>query len=262
MNNIRPFLLISLLVAACAAEADEGSFTVVPAVDLAFKNSRYSFPAIDVDIKFKASYTTLVPSLTIGYGSFYGVANYDFTVAESVKIVTGSASDPSFNTIDYSRKDASLTLGYRLHPSVSLFAGYTQGKGTVLISGYDPSGPFGATRIYNANGFYAGVGLGYAITEKGSVSLSAAYGSLNGLLSGANWSSNFEIDSKAPGYSVNLAWNHAATATTSYRVGIKYTAYTFEGKEFRENGIVTPIPRAFDYYERITTFYIGIVESF
>ena len=262
MNNVRSILLIGLLVTACAAEADEGSFTVVPAIDLAFKNSRFSFPTNGPDMVFKASYTTLVPSLTIGYGSFYGVANYDFTVTESEEFVTGSASNPSFNTIDYSRKDASLTLGYRLHPSVSLFAGYTQGRGTMLVFGYDPSGPFGATRIYNANGFYAGVGLGYAITEKGSVSLSAAYGSLNGLLSGANESSSAEIESKAPGYSVNLAWNHAATATTSYRVGIKYTAYTFEGKELRENGIVTPIPRAFDYYDRITTFYIGIVESF
>ena len=116
--------------------------------------------------------------------------------------------------------------------------------------------------VSNENGFYAGVGLGYAITEKGSVSLSAAYGSLNGLLSSANESGSSEIESKAPGYSVNLVWNHAATATTSYRVGIKYTAYTYEGKELRENGVVTPIPRAFDYYDRVTTFYIGIVESF
>ena len=263
MKHFRRILLVGASFMSCTVAAEEWSLTVVPAVDLAFKNNRYSVPAVDVDLKFKASFTTLVPSLTFAYGPIYASVNYDFTITDSEKYITGTAANPGFNTLLYSRKDATITLGYRLHPAVNIFGGYTQGKGTLLLSSIDNVGAsFATTRVFNENGFYVGTSYNHAFSERGALNLSAAYGYLDGLLTAASDTNNDEIVSKAPGYSLNLAWIQAATKTLSYRIGVKYTSYTFEGEEYRNNGVVVPLPREFNYYEKITTFYIGVVDYF
>lgn len=254
------FCCIFGLPGMAAAQTD--SFTIVPAIDLAFKNNRYSFPSNGPDFVLKSAFTTLVPSVTFAYGSFYTSVNYDFTIADTEKYFSGTNVDPEFTIIRYGRKDSSITLGYRLFPAVNIFTGYTQGKGTMLISSSDSISPSYATRIYNENGFYVGVSYNHAFTDRGSLNLSAAYGSLDGQLTGANESNVEDIVSKAPGYSINLAWNQAVSKTLSYRIGIKYTSYTFEGKELISNGVAVPIPRDFNYYERISTFYIGMVDYF
>lgn len=255
------FCCVSGLPGMAAAQTD--SFTVVPAIDLAFKTNRYSFPTNGPDFVLKSSFTTLVPSVTFAYGSIYTSVNYDFTIADTEKYFIGTNADPEFTIVRYGRKDTSITLGYRLYPAVNIFTGYTLGKGTMLISSTDSTGTSSySSRIYNENGFYVGTSYNHAFSDRGSLNISAAYGSLDGLLSGANDSGVEEIVSKAPGYSINLAWNHAVSKTLSYRIGAKYTAYTFEGKELISNGVVVPIPRDFNYYERITTFYIGVVDYF
>lgn len=254
------FCWVSILSGIAAAQTD--SLTVVPAIDLAFKNNRYSFPSNGPDFVFKSSFITLVPSVTVAYGSIYTTLNYDFTIADSERYITGSNANPHFNIARYGRKDASVTLGYRLYPAVSIFTGYTQGKGTLLVSGTDSTEAFYVTRIYDEKGFYVGASYSHAFSERGALNLSAAYGSLDGLLSGANDSSTDKIVSKAPGYSINLAWNQAVSKTLSYRIGVKYTTYTFEGKEYFVNGAAEPLPRDFNYYEKITAFYIGVMDYF
>jgi hypothetical protein len=263
MKYYRIIFFVWLSVLSCTAGAAKKGLTVVPAIDLGFKNNSYTVPAVDVDLKFKSSFNTLVPSLTLAYGPMYASMNYDFTVTDSEKYITGTAANSGFSSIGYSRKDASLTLGYRPHPAVNIFGGYTQGKGTMLYTGFDNTGtPSAATRIFNEDGFYVGAGFSHAFSDKGVLSLSAAYGSLNGLLAAATETDSSEIDSKAPGYSLNLGWVQATTSSLSYRVGVKYTTYEFEGRELRNNGVVTPMPRPFDYYEKIMTYYIGVVDYF
>jgi len=262
MNKLKLLPFFGALAIACPAQADDRSWTVVPAIDVAFKNNSYSFPT-QIDVRLKSSFTTLVPSLTLAYGRFYGSVNYDFTIADSEKYLTGTAADPEFTAVNYNRRDASATLGYRVFAGLNLFAGYTLGKGTLLLSGNDGAGAaYATTRVYNEKGFFAGASYSHSFSEKGALNASAAYGSLDGLLTASSEADSIEILSKAPGYSLNLAWIQAASKTLSYRIGVKYTSYTFNGKEYRENGVVTPMPRTSDYYERITTFYIGVVDYF
>ena len=262
MKHIRAVLLTGMLAVVCPATADESALTVVPAIDLAFKNNSYSIPT-QIDLKLKASFTTLVPSLTVAYGRMYGSVNYDFTVADSEKYAYGNAAEPGFATIRHSRRDASAVFGYRLISSLNLFAGYTLGKGTSLLSAQDGAGATSAlTGVYNEKGFFAGASYSHSFLEKSAIHASAAYGSLDGLLTINTETNSSEITSRAPGYSLNLSWSHAASNTLSYRAGIKYASYSFEAKEYRENGVVTTPPRVSDYYERITTYYIGVVNYF
>lgn len=263
MNYFRIILLCCLSGFSGMVTAQTDSFTVVPAIDLAFKTNRYSFPSTGPDFVFKSSFTTLVPSVTFAYGSIYTSVNYDFTIADTERFLTGTNADPEFTIVNYGRRDAAVTLGYRLLPTVNIFTGYTQGKGTMLISSTVGTGTSSyATRIYNESGFYVGASYNYAFSDRGALNLSAAYGFLDGRLTGKDDRNVEDIVSKAPGYSINLAWNQAVSKTLSYRIGIKYTSYTFEGKEFISNGVVVPIPRDFNYYEQITAFYIGVTDYF
>lgn len=262
MKLYRIIFLMWVAAVSTTVAAEERSLTIVPALDLAFKNNRYSLPSNGPDFVFKSAFTTLVPSVTFAYGAFYTSVNYDFTIADTKRFIVGSNSSPDLSIVEYGRRDATITLGYRLFPTVNIFTGYTEGKGTMLISSSDSISPSYATRIYNENGFYVGASYNHAFTDRGSLNFSAAYGSLDGILTLANEIGVEDIISKAPGYSINLAWNQAVSKTLSYRIGVKYTSYTFEGKEFISNGVAVPIPRDFNYYERISTFYIGVVDYF
>jgi hypothetical protein len=276
-------LVAGSLLASVAASAAE-QLTVAPGIDLSFKSSSFDFQigGGSNGIRLKPNYTTLTPSLAMNYGRFYGVAAYEFTVNDwnSEGLEVNSPTDSTLTQETFERNETSLTLGYRvfegsrLFGPVSIFGGYLRGtSGWHSLAFNDNAGVVSIEAIsvdFKENGFFLGANYSHSIGNKGTLSVSAAYGALDGLFqdvetSGGGNSIYQDLFSKSTGLSAGVAWNGTIAGNMNYRVGMKYINYSFDVDKFEDkiDGSVITIPSGqIKIKESIYSFYFGVVNYF
>jgi hypothetical protein len=242
-----------------ARAEDEGGIAVVAGLDFGFKAFKLLVPDGN---SFNASYVDINPTLALGYGRFYANFSYDKTIDANSRITSDGNTAPtaSADQLDFSRSDTTVTLGFRLTPSLNAFAGYTKGKNRFLETRVDVDPVNGSTLAisdirYNSDGPFIGTSYTRSYGEKGSLSLSLAYGWLQGELrikeyGGGNPPSSGAITGDTQGVSVGATWTGPLTGNLSYRYGLKWTQYKLTGGG------------DFDLTERYTTLFFGISNYF
>jgi hypothetical protein len=276
-------LAAGLFLTSVAASAAE-QLTVAPAIDLSFKSSNFDFQigGGSNGINLKPSYTTLTPSLAMSYRRFYGVAAYELTVNDwnSDGLEVNGPTDSTFTQETFERNESSLTLGYRvfegsrLFGSVSVFGGYLRGtSGWHSLAFNDNVGTVSIETIsvdFKERGFFLGANYSHSFGSKGMLSISAAYGSLDGLLqdvetTGGGNSIYQDLFSKSTGLSAGVAWSGTISGNMNYRVGMKYVNYSFDVDKMEDKiaGTVSTVPSGqIVIKESIYSFYFGVINYF
>lgn len=256
-------LAVGALAASATASAEDWNLTVAPSLDFAFKRSTYEFAgAASGTFSAEPSYTSLVPSIAIGYGPVYGVISYDTQLG---LYQTSEGGGSSFLTNTYERSEASMTLGYRVWRTVNVFVGYVSGNSTQTQIEYSgaPLTPDPFTYEFHEEGGYIGASYGHQFGDKGTLSVSAAYGQMDGRLDafGTGLPGTFD-SSNTPGYSLSLGWSGPLSGSLVYRVGLKYTQYNFDINSVRLGPLVIPLTNPIEIKEEIMAFTMGITNYF
>jgi hypothetical protein len=234
-------LVTSILSSGVVVAADNSGLTVVPTLDFGFKQSSMNFSANGSSYisAYKPSYVTLIPSLTMAYGQFYGAVSYDTPLTEyhtSSSTAGPSASTPTgiaYSDNIYSRQETTFTLGYRVLPALNVFAGHIKGVTRMRNIDYQYSGgnlyPYPGDDTFNTQGYFAGVSTSHNFAEKGTLALSFAYASMDGILESKYANVTGSVKSQdASGYSTSLSWTGPLGDSFFYRVGFRYAIYTYK----------------------------------
>jgi len=255
-------LLLGGLIMSAPAWAEDWSLTVAPSVDIAFKRSSYKFSGAAAGaISTDPSYTSLAPSIAIGYGPIYWVMSYD---TQTGLYQTSDGGSGGFQTNTYDRSEASMTVGYRVLRNLNVFLGYVSGNSTqteVMYTGVlltpDPT-----TYKFHEQGAYLGGSYSMQFGDRGALLVSAAYGKMNGRLDLFSTGLPALFDSSAPGYSVGLSWSGPLTGSMVYRAGFKYTQYNFNIETAQIGPVIIPLTNPIDIKEEIMAFTIGVANYF
>lgn len=258
----RMILAVAMMAASAMVSAADWNLTVAPSLDFAFKRSTYEFTGAAAGaFSAEPAYTSLVPSVAIGYGPIYGVLSYD-TQLGLYQSTEGGGSTFQSNT--YERSESTLTLGYRIWRTMNVFVGYVSGNSsqTEIIYSGAPLTPDPFTYKFHEEGAYLGVSYGHKVGDKGSLSVSAAYGQMDGRLEAYGTNNPALFDSSAPGYSISMGWSGPLSGSMVYRVGLKYTQYNFDIKTARIGPVIIPLSNPIDIKEEIIAFTIGVSNYF
>jgi len=279
-SNVRRLLATSLLLISGVVSAAE--LTVAPAVDLAYKTSDFTIESGGGGGRdlIQPSYITLTTSLALSSGRFYGVAAYEATVnpwnsarLEIIGPVVASTNDT------FERNEASVTLGYRVFDgsgkigAVNVFGGYLRGvSGWHSLSFIDNGLNLRINDLnadFQENGYFLGVNYSHSFGNKGVLSVSGAYGLLDGVLkiveADGNSATNQDFFSESTGLSFGVGWSGNISGNMNYRVGLKYINYNFDVSriENKLTGTVTNVPSGLLYIdESIYSFYFGVINYF
>lgn len=253
------FLLIPLLSLTAPAQAADSEVTVVGALDFAFKDLTLESPGGGGT--FNTTLTTINPGVAIAYGRVYANINFDKSI-DSAATTQVENNLPAMLTM--SRSDTVLSLGYRVLDSVSLYAGWLSGEIGAYLAGERQTGGPGTYAFYTQEisytekGPFAGIAFSHGFGDKGSVSFSVAYASLNGEISQTRFTggaapnilySNDSSDVK--GLSYSLIWTGPLNGSMNYRLGVKSTRY--------EGDILGGQPGINEYY---TSLFFGLTNTF
>lgn len=281
-NNVHSLFVTGMFLMSGAVSAAE--LTIAPAVDLAYKSS-------DFTIEFggggggtsliSPSYITLTPSIALSYDRFYGVAAYEATVNPwtSATLEQPIPTETQFTTDSFERKEASLTLGYRVFDgsgrigAVNVFGGYLRGVSDWRSMTFTDDGVSPSTDIlsvsFQENGYFLGVNYSQSFGSKGTLSLSGAFGLLDGVLKDVetfgNTAINQDIIAESTGLSLGVGWSGNITGNMNYRVGMKYINYNFDVSSIEDKlaGTVTNVPSGqLQIKETIYSFYFGVINYF
>jgi hypothetical protein len=253
MRRIVFILLLCASGPGVVHAADEAM--IVGGIDFGFKSLRLDFDR--ADNAFTPSFVTINPNLGLSYGGFYASLSYDRSIsAESI-----SGVDAAFGlgtSTDYARTDSTFTLGYRINPSFSLFAGYTHGVSTFNVTGSrllfttPPEVVIGVTDVeFKETGPFAGAAYNMSFANQHTLGLSVGYAMLDGELSRHSQPTglgDFEVDGDTEGFSYGLTLSGPLTGSLGYRVAFKSTRYETQDLD----GLT----------ESYNSFYIGVMNFF
>ena len=280
-NSARSILAVGLLMSFGTASAAE--FAVAPSIDLSYKSSTFDFifASGSGTSLIKPSYTTLAPSLGLSLGRFYGLVAYESTINDwnSTSLEVTAPTSNAFKQQSFERNESSLTFGYRVLDgsgklgAVNIFAGYLQGvSGWSSTTSRYTTGTLSFDNLhvdFSEKGPFLGANYSYPFGNKGTLSLSAAYGMLSGLLKDVETtgssSTNQDLYSKSSGLSMGIAWSGNLTGSTNYRLGLKYVNYSFDVNKLDDKltGTSVSIPSdTFVIKEKIYSLNFGVISYF
>lgn len=235
---IKLFFLLTFILACEAAIAEEDSdFTVVPGMDLAFKQSSLKtiFNGVPDDNALKPSYMTIIPSILLAYGKLYGALSYDTPVTEYHEIIRQqNPSDFVYSDRSYFRQETTLTLGYRILPVLSLFTGNIRGETKIRANDVRYNGTTSSPEpndiSFVTRGYFAGLSTSRSFDGKGTLAFSAAYTALDGEFTRGDQKGKVETfkSQSASGYSTSVSWTGQMSDAVFYQVGYRYARYFYD----------------------------------
>lgn len=239
-NSIKVFIFATAMLINCISiAAEESGLTVVPGIDFGFKQS--SLIVTDkntgpVPYTVSPSYTTLITSLALAYGKFYGSFSYDTPLSASNDTYSLNKNNPpEYLDKSYFRQESTLTLGYRLIPALNVFAGYIQSETKIRQANYRYDTvakkwePTPRDIFFEMSGYFSGLSANHSFEGKGTLSLSAAYAQLSGSQTtsdGLSAATPMKTQS-ASGYSTSLSWSGPMSESVFYQIGYRYARYFY-----------------------------------
>ncbi|PCK07335.1 MAG: hypothetical protein COA42_14880 [Alteromonadaceae bacterium] len=272
MKATRALLSTLFLAPLPSAFASDG-LTIIPSVAFQMKTLSFDQTYSGFD-ENSAEFSTTLPvlnlSVTAVMQKFFVSAKYESSLADvssatnetdrsgvdQPNLIAHEASD-----VDVERKDWSLTFGYNVWDSLNIFVGYLDGETTLTPEPFcgtplsDPTcvesnraffqffiGDAGLAdnqavyeQLYEENGFFGGVSYGLSLEGYGTLTMSAAYASMDGQyrdnandpnegFDGTFVPFNFEGDST--GFSLGLTWTGALGENTAYFLDLRRQSYS------------------------------------
>jgi hypothetical protein len=257
---LRSALCLAVFTASASVAVADSGIAVVAAIDFGFKSSDITFEedGQPINLGQDPQYIAIIPSLAISSGRFYGVLSFDFPASQYTDSIGGTPAAPDYIESNYRRKETALTFGYRVLPSLSVFAGFLKNETTMLFKDYVFATPVWVVESFldmtlDESGYHAGVNYTHAFGDVGTLSASVARGWMDGDLfisDGLNGGASTSAD--ATGNSFSLTWTGPLTGSLSYRVGFRYVKYSFE---FQTSNSIT-------INEPVTAITLGIGNYF
>lgn len=244
---MRNFLMVIItltvtLTSGLANAAEDSGLTVVPGIDFGYKQSSLIVShKITGPVPYTVSptYITLITSLALAYGKFYGSFSYDTPLSESHDTFNlNKDNPPQYLDKSYSRQESTLTLGYRLIPALSVFAGYIQSETKIRQANYKFTlgkwEPTPKDIFFEMSGYFGGLSANHSFESKGTLSLSAAYAKLSGSQTTSDGLSDAipEKTQSASGYSTSLSWSGPMSESVFYQIGYRYARYFYNYANF------------------------------
>jgi len=260
---------LALFAQTASAESD---LLVVGSLDFSYKELTLT-PGQNAP--FTTTLTNINPAATMAYKGFYASLGYDRSLGS--QSTTNIDNNGLATSIQMSRSDFVVTLGYRAFDFLNIFAGWLHGDTGAHTEGLRKERPGGADLLvysiqdisYIEQGPFAGVSLSYGFANKGSLAFSIAYAALQGdltiaheykdLATGPDTGKYSEYNvSKADvqGLSYSLIWTGTLTGSMNYRVGAKFTSYRGDSIESQGGSTDEGIK------EKYTTYFIGLSNFF
>jgi hypothetical protein len=256
----QPVLAI-VMATAGIANAAESDTTVVGGFDFGFKQLELT---VGPDSgggggdTFDPFFVSLNPYVTIATGRFYTSLGYDKAISLDPKARSQTRGGVSrASTLTFSRSDATLTFGYRVGESISLFAGWVRGENSGVSTAEASGGGIDVTDInYTETGPFAGIAYTHGFGDKGSLGFTLAYAKLDGELSTTrDYTGGVEKQNSSgdtTGYSASLTWTGSLTGSLAYRVGLKALSYKMPESSTNPQEIT----------EQYNNFFFGIMNYF
>lgn len=218
--------------------ADE--IAVIPNFFISTRNFEYSVS----DGGVKGNINSLGLGITGTYQRFYldfsGETTPSATDESTINLLPSEAAD-------FRRTDVATSFGYAVNESISTFVGYKYGKTTITELYASPVA--GSKISLQAKGLFVGAGGGWAVSDWGLFSFSAAYARMEALYQ------DIAVDSAkgdASGTSLGIKWKASITDNFSYDLSIIRHDYYY--KDFDK--LTT------DISEQILSFRAGLSYRF
>ncbi len=250
MRIRRYVVAVSLIVLSVQSNAESDAITVSPTLDLSYKRLQYTF----LGGKFPTAILLSVsPTLNIGRGRWYVSLSHELPIEsyEDTRLRT-IGSDLYILDDKFEQVTSTLTVGYRISESWSVFGGYLKSRheySTADSSTTVGIAPSLSRYILEDDGVFVGAGYLFRTGGKSSISLSLAYGDLDSQLKVfTNQTTLSDRKTSSDGYSMSIVWSAPVTESLSLRAGARYTDYKMSG---------TPINQH-SYY----TYFMGLASYF
>ena len=203
------------------------------------------------EVKFNVTFLMTGLGLTSIYDRYYIDLSYQDSSDESDSFSSGGF----YEKFHGSRRDYSTTLGMKvLDNRGNIYIGYKNGK----TSG---RGNLGTHLTFKEDGPFIGASYGWLITDKGFLSINAAYADLDGHLKeepGASYPAGLgmDADSTTTGLSYGISWTGMILPTLGYSIGIDANDYKFD--DLKDKSTDIPLPDKIEetlYTGKLSIFY-------
>jgi hypothetical protein len=192
--------------------ADENKKNISFVSDVFFSSRSFEYSAYPT--KIKSTISSVGIGLTAKINDFYTKLSIEQNLTASESNFTLSN-----NKINTERKDLSISVGYAIVPTITIFTGYKYGKTTFNELALDLIG----------KGPFIGAGAGWQVKgnnklTQGFFSLSAAYAYMD-----ADYQTYTNITTgKASGTSLSIAWNSNISKNIYYNLALIRHDYFYE----------------------------------
>lgn len=200
----------------------------------------------------RAQFTSMDASWSVINGNWFASMNLEQSLKDGLQfynediLQNGSKIGYANGVIIHTRTDASLTVGYRLFASTSLFAGYREGQTESYLSAIrkDNSAVEGISSHgkIKSRGMFAGLSVSHRFAGSSSLSASVAVAKLTGSASLAEPyvdTTSFQSDPSFPsdvkgdavGFSYVMTWSNPISDRASLNLKAKIHRYHFEDQK-------------------------------
>ena len=217
------FLLTPPILSATETGITVKKFHITPKIYSAYRVFDYTAGITGVE----AQVFSLGLGLTSTYKKFYSHIFTEKNLSPSEERTTNLVA----NTITFERKDSSVSIGYALNPSISVFTGYKVAE--TAITALDNSNLQGNFIRLNAKGFFVGAGAGLPF-KNGLLSFSAAYALMRATFKQSN---KINTRGNAVGASLSVQWQAPLTKQWFYQVGVFRHSYFYDKLDQTEGSI-------------------------
>jgi hypothetical protein len=259
-------IALALLLGAPACALAQQELALSTSVDLNYKRMTLEQSNGLASVVYKPDLWTLNVSPSLAYRGFFLSIGLERSLGDASTHTRQQATAvlPDF-FIDarVQRSENTITLGYGVTPSISVFAGWLRNTTEMWSTGTSLSAAYVVTgaSTYTENGPYLGVGYAHRFDNRGTLSTSLAYTFAKGhadaqaiaTAGGASLYSESSADGDVRGTSLGASWSAPLTGSLYYRLGVKVTRYRFT---FQTSGYDTTAKQNYN------AFIIGVANYF
>jgi hypothetical protein len=215
----RVVLYLLLAWSPLAAVAEE--WVIAPKVSLLHKDTEFTDQAGNVDVAMPVSTAEL--GITVARNKFYGSFSYDRSINSGYEFDDG-------RELHMSRQDVTLTGGYTISSSFSVFAGLKNGVSDITLLEVTTS-TFSDLLIQDS-GVFLGLSYQHSLGENIALSTSLAYANMAGNVKrGGTSATAFDIDGDTAGLSLNAGLSMAMESNQVLAFGFKAHRYEFTSSQ-------------------------------
>ncbi len=246
--------LVALSTALLVSSSIADEITIIPSMEygqthysLGFKGD-FPLPVgiTEVDNKFSESGSVYKFNLTFAYGKMY--LDLSSSVTADMQFVQVVPEVPAVESWGGDRQEYTVTAGYSLFESGSVFIGYRKGK-------LNSKGIANSTFLFESDGPFVGANYGIIANEDGVLAVNIAYADLEASLEETIF--GFPIPATGgdgDGLKAGISWR--AELTENWRYSVSVDRYRYSTNLTNQFGVNS------EMVEEESTIKVGISTSF